>query len=161
MRASILVAVILFVSASANAQSVATPSTTQVTAAAANPCRPFDSPPDVVVTMRDGQSLRGTLLCLGDEVELATQGQLSRTPMSMVKRIAEPRDPVWDGPVVGAALGGLIWALCRGNCDDGYMLRATVDYALVGLVMDAAMSNNKTIYKANLRSPALAFRFRF
>ncbi len=160
MRTSILLMVILFLSAPVHAQSTSTEATPPI-AASVDQCRRFDSPPAVVVTMRDGKSLRGTLMCIGDEVELATQGQLSRTPLSEVKRIAEPRDPIWEGPVVGAAIGGLIWALCGGGCDNGYMLRATVDYALVGLVMDAAMSNNKTIYKANLRSPALAFRFRF
>ncbi len=63
--------------------------------------------------------------------------------------------------MVGAALGGLFWALCGSGCDTGYMLRATADYALIGLVVDAATSNNKTFYKMNVRSPGLSFRVRF
>jgi hypothetical protein len=55
----------------------------------------------------------------------------------------------------------LTWAFCGGGCDSGYMLKATGYYTMLGLVVDAAKSNNKTIYKANLRSPGLSFRFRF
>jgi CheY-like chemotaxis protein len=95
-------------------------------------------------------------------VELASGGKLSRTPLEAVAKIAEPRDPVWEGPVVGAALGGLFWALCGSGCDAGYMLRATADYALIGLVLDAATSTNKTIYKGGAGArPSLSFRFRF
>jgi hypothetical protein len=111
--------------------------------------------------MVDGSRLHGTLTCLGDNVELASGGKLSRMPLAGVARIAEPRDPVWEGPAVGAALGALFWALCGSGCDNGYMLRATGEYALLGLVIDAATSNNKTIYKTNARSPALSFRVRF
>ena len=160
MRKSILLMVILSLSASAHAQSTGTEATAP-TAASVDRCRRFDSPPDVVVTLRDGQSWRGTLMCLGDEVEVATRGQLSRTPLSEVKQIAEPRDPIWEGPVIGAAAGALIWAVCGGDCDSGEMLRTTAYYTIFGLVMDALISHNKTIYKANLRSPAVALRFRF
>jgi hypothetical protein len=147
----------LLVSAPAWAQSTAQAGAPQP---ASRECQPFDTPPFVNVTLRDGHRLRGTLTCLGNDAELVTDGKLSRTPLTDVVKIAEPRDPVWEGPVVGAALGAIFWALCGSGCDNGYMLRATADYALLGLVIDAATSNNKTIYKAN-RSPALAVRFRF
>jgi hypothetical protein len=159
MRTRILVMVILSLSAPLHAQSTTT-DVIPANAALVDRCRRFDSPPSVVVTMRDGTSLVGTLMCLGDEVELASGGKLSRTPLEAVAKIAEPRDPVWEGPVVGAALGGLFWALCGSGCDAGYMLRATADYALIGLVVDAATSSNKTIYKGGAR-PSLSFRFRF
>jgi hypothetical protein len=110
--------------------------------------------------MRDGTRLRGTLTCLGADAELAIGGKLSRLPLVDVKKIAEPRDPVWEGPFVGAALGAVFWALCGSGCDSGEMARATAYYTLIGLVVDTATSNNKTIYKAT-RSPALSFRVRF
>lgn len=159
MRTSMLTLTILLVGAPAWAQSATSDAASQ--APATRQCRPFDAPPFVVVTMRDGHKLHGTLTCLGDDAELASGGKLSRTPLEAVAKIAEPRDPVWEGPVVGAALGGLFWALCGSGCDTGYMLRATADYALIGLVVDAATSNNKTIYKMNVRSPGLSFRVRF
>jgi hypothetical protein len=151
---------ILAAGAPLRAQTAAADQPSSAITAAGAPCRPYDTPPFVVVTMRDGRRLRGTLMCLGDHVELASGGKLSRTPLEAVAKIAEPRDPVWEGPVVGAALGGLFWALCGSGCDTGYMLRATADYALIGLVVDAATSNNKTIYKGGAR-PSLSFRFRF
>lgn len=123
-------------------------------------CRPFDAPPLVTMKLRTGQTLRGTLTCLGDEAELAAGGNLSRIPLTDILKIAEPRDPVWNGPVIGAGLGVLFWALCDGHCDNAYMARATVYYALIGLVLDAAVSSNKTIY-AGTRGPALSFRVRF
>ena len=123
-------------------------------------CRPFDKPPLVNVQMRDGRTLRATLTCLGAEAELVTNGTLSRTPIAAIAKISEPRDAVWDGPVIGAGFGVLMWALCGSGCDAGYMARATADYALLGLVIDAATSQNKTIYKA-ARAPALSFRLRF
>ncbi len=103
MRTSILAMVILPLSAPLHAQSTS-PDVIPAKAAPVDRCRRFDSPPAVVVTMRDGQRLRGTLMCLGDEVELD---------------------------------------------------------ALLGLVIDAATSSNKTIYKANIRSPAISLRLRF
>jgi hypothetical protein len=152
--------VILVCGAPAGAQTAAADNPPATTTAAAASCRPFDTPPFVIVTMRDGSRLRGTMLCLGSDVELATGGKLSRTPLDVVAKISEPRDPIWEGPVVGAALGGLFWALCGSGCDAGYMLRATADYALIGLVMDATTSNNKTFYKGGPR-PSLSFRVRF
>jgi len=157
MRRALMMLMILIAGAPAWAQS-AQPNSAPL---AASDCRPFDAPPFVVVTTRDGQKLRGTLTCLGNDAELVSEGKLSRTPLADVAKIAEPRDPVWEGPVIGAGLGALMWALCGGGCDNGYMARATLDYALLGLVIDAASSNNKTIYRANLRSPALSFRVRF
>ena len=154
MRRLFLVPVLVALAAPAFAQSTPTP--VPVTAE----CRPFDKPPLVNVQMRDGRTLRATLTCLGAEAELVTNGRLSRTPIADIAKISEPRDAVWDGPVIGAGLGVLMWALCGSGCDAGYMARATVDYALLGLVIDAATSQNKTIYKAG-RAPALSFRVRF
>jgi hypothetical protein len=157
MRAINLAIVILLLAAPLHAQSrtADAPLTPSV-----ERCRPFDAPPFVIMTLRDGRKLRGTLTCLGDEAELASEGKLSRTSLTTVAKIAEPRDPIWDGPVIGAGFGALMWAICGRGCDGAYMARATVDYALMGLVIDAATSHNKTIYKAS-RSPALSFRIRF
>jgi hypothetical protein len=157
MRRLLLLLVLVGLATPAFAQ---TTPTTGSPNAAAGECRPFDEPPLVIVTLRDGRKLRGTLTCLGNEAELASEGKLSRTPLASVAKIAEPRDPVWDGPVIGAGLGLLMWAICGSGCDHAYMARATADYALMGLVLDAATAKNKTIYKAS-RAPALSFSVRF
>ena len=157
MRRFLLLPVLLGLATPAFAQ------TTQTTTSqnpAVSQCRPFDEPPLVIVTLRDGRKLRATLTCLGQDAEFVSNGNLSRTPLASIAKIAEPRDPVWEGPVIGAGVGALMWAICGRGCDSAYMARATVDYALLGLVIDAATSNNKTIYKAS-RGPALSFRIRF
>jgi hypothetical protein len=128
-------------------------------APAARDCRPFNTPPLVNVTMRDGRRVRGTLTCFGNEAELLTEGKLSRLPLDAIAKIAEPRDPVWEGPVIGAAVGAGLWAFCGTGCDNAHMARATVVSALVGLAIDAVSSRNKTIYKG--RSPAIGFSLRF
>ena len=150
----------LFAGAPVNAQTATTEPAAPATSPAGTACRRFDTPPLVIVTMRNGSRLRGTLTCLGDELELATGGRLSRTPLEAVAKIAEPRDSMWDGAVIGAGVGAFVWALCGRDCDSGYMARATLDYALLGLVIDAATRHNKTIYTGNAR-PALSFRVRF
>ena len=152
-----VVLVALPLSAPLHAQS---PTTNVPPADTVDRCRPFDAPPLVVVTMRDGDRLHGTLTCLGSYAELVTEGKLTRTPLADVTKIAEPRDSIWNGPFIGAGFGALMWALCGRDCDSGYMARATLDYALLGLVVDAASSHNKTIYKA-ARGPGLSFRVRF
>ena len=126
----------------------------------ASACRPFDAPPLVNVRLRDGSTLRGTLTCLGAYAELLSEGTLSRTALSGVTRITEPKDPLWNGAAIGATLGALIWLSCGGDCDGAVMTRLTAEYALVGLVLDSAITNNKTIYKA-ARRPTVSFRLRF
>ena len=153
-------AVILVVGAPARAQTAAVDDPPSAITPAAAPCRAYDTPPFV-----DCHHARRKPAARNADVPwrprgAASGGKLSRTPLEAVAKIAEPRDPVWEGPVVGAALGGLFWALCGSGCDAGYMLRATADYALIGLVLDAATSNNKTIYKGGPR-PSLSFRVRF
>ena len=154
MRRLFLLPVLFALATPAFAQSISSP------VPVGSECRPFDKPPLVNVQMRDGRTLHATLTCLGAEAELVTNGNVSRTPIADIAKISEPRDAIWDGPVIGAGLGVLMWALCGSGCDAGYMARATVDYALLGLVIDAATSKNETIYKA-ARAPALVFRLRF
>jgi hypothetical protein len=154
MRRLLLLSVLVALATPAFAQE------TQTSTPTVRQCRPFDEPPLVVVTLRDGRKFRATLTCLGENAELVSDGKLLQTPLASVAKIAEPRDPVWDGPAIGAGLGLLMWAICGSGCDHAYMARATADYALMGLVIDAATSHNKTIYKA-ARAPALSFRFRF
>lgn len=86
MRAAVLFAVSIGVAAPLHAQ---TPQAT---------CQSLLLPPAVVVTMHTGPSLRGTLLCVGDEISLAADGRVSRYALRDIARISTPRDPVWDAP---------------------------------------------------------------
>ena len=109
-------------------------------------------------------TLRGTLFCLSiDEVMLLQEGTLVRTPLSAVKRIATPADPVWDGALKGASVVLAIWGISCGFCGDhpGPMLRIVGGYALAGAAFDALQTNSKTIYSGGGRSAALGWRVTF
>ena len=43
----------------------------------------------------------------------------------------------------------------------GYMLRATADYALIGLVLDAATKQQQDVLQRRPLDPSLSFRVRF
>ena len=155
-------AVILVVGAPAGAQTAAADDPPTTSYAAAASCRPFDTPPFVIVTMRDGSAAaRNDVVPWRRCRSWRSGGKLSRTPLDVVEKIAEPRDPIWEGPVVGAALGGLFWALCGSDCDAGYMLRATAGlcaYRARPGCCNQQQQDEST--KAALR-PSLSFRVRF
>jgi len=82
MRAALCSLVVLFLAAPAFAQ------------VAPHPCSRILVEGRVDVETTTG-TLRGTLFCLSiDEVMLLQEGTLVRTPLSAVKRIATPADPV-------------------------------------------------------------------
>lgn len=110
-------------------------------------------------------TIRGTLYCLSpDEVSILRDGMLVTTPLSQVKRVVKPADPVWDGAVKGAAVVLTMWGVSCGFCDAGpgnrYIWRAVGGYALLGATIDALQPHRKTIY-AGRTPPPLNVRVRF
>ena len=96
-------------------------------------------------------TIRGTLYCLSpSEVSILRDGMIVTTPLSRVKRVAKPADPVWDGAVKGAAVVLAMWGVSCGFCDAGpgnpYIWRAVGGYALLGATIDALQPHRKTIY---------------
>jgi hypothetical protein len=151
MRVLLTVAVLLGVSGSAFAQQSATfgGSTT---------CWPLTTRDRVVVHVDDGPARTGTLLCMGPEdIVLTGSGTLS---LSTIKKIEKPRDGTLDGMLKGAAVGLIIVALCAGECEGEYVLRATLGYAAIGAIIDGLQGNNTTIYRREPRA-AVGFRMRF
>jgi len=119
------------------------------------------SPVRVTVTTTAGPSIQGTLLCLtGTEVVLTTDGQLSTTPLSTVRRIDTRADPAWDGAVKGAIIPLIMWAVFCHNCDAEPMLRAVAGYAAIGAVWDSLDTNQKRLYSGR-PAAAVAWRLRF
>lgn len=151
MRAALCSLVLLFLAAPAFAQ------------VAPHACSRIQVAGRVDVETTTG-TLRGTLFCLSvDEVMLLQEGTLVRTPLSAVKRIRTPADPVWDGALKGASIVLAIWGISCGFCGDdpGPVLRFVGGYALVGATLDALQSNSKTIYSGGGRSAALGWRVTF
>ena len=110
-----------------------------------------------------GPSIRGTLLCISsDEVVMARDGTIVRTPLDTVRRIHTPADRVWDGALVGAAIPLILAAiLCDGYCDAGSVLKVAGTYGLIGLTVDAIDSHQKTIYARSRPRASIAWRVRF
>jgi hypothetical protein len=152
MRILLSVVLLLGVTGSAFAQQ------TTGTIAGSPGCWPVTSRDRVVVRMDDGPARTGTLLCMGpEEIVLTGSGTL---PLSKILKIEKPRDSTLDGMLKGAAVGLIIAALCAGECEAEYVVRATLGYAAIGGAIDALQGNNKTIYR---REPvaAVAWRVRF
>ena len=120
-------------------------------------CHPV-SPVRVSVTTAGGPALEGTLLCLtGSEVVLATDGRVTSTLLTDVRRIDTQPDPAWDGAVKGAVLPLIMWAIFCHDCDAGPMLRAAAGYAAIGAIWDSLDTNRTRIYD---RRPAAGIRWR-
>ena len=134
-------------------------------AAAQEPsCHPISPTDRVVVTMNDGSSVRGTLLCLSDEaVRLASDGQTTDTLLAGIRRIETRADRVWDGAVKGAAIPFFLWAVFCHGCEGGgeFFFKSAITYSLIGLTWDALDANTKTIYTRPSRSASLAWHVRF
>jgi hypothetical protein len=116
----------------------------------------------VVVRKNDGTERRGTLVCLSlGEVVLAAPGASWIEPMSGVRQIIKPADPIWDGALKGLALGAFIALACGSECPADEMLRATFIYVTIGTVIDASDSHREVLYGAARHRLALAGRIRF
>lgn len=152
MRVLLTIALLLGVTGSAFAQQGA------ATIAGSSGCWPVTSRDRVVVHIDDGPARTGTLLCMGpEEIMLTGSGTL---PLSKIQKIAKLRDSTFDGMLKGAAVGLIIVALCAGECEGEYVLRATLGYAAIGATIDALQGNNKTIYRREPRA-AVAWHVRF
>lgn len=127
------------------------------------PCHPVSPTDRVIVTTANGESLRGTLLCLTDDaVRLARDGRTTETPLSEIRRIDTQADPAWDGAVKGAAIPLIIWAIFSHDADSlPTFLRGAAAYAVIGGTWDALQTNRKTIYVGTGRSASFAWRMRF
>jgi hypothetical protein len=127
------------------------------------PCHPVSPTDRVVVTTANGESVRGTLLCLSDDaVRLLRDGHTTETPLSEIRRIETQADPAWDGAVKGAAIPLIIWAIFSHDADSlPVVLRGAAAYGVIGGTWDALQTNRKTIYAGTGRSASFAWRVRF
>jgi hypothetical protein len=125
---------------------------------------------DRVVVADDGPPIRGRLAEVTSDwlvLESATRGKLVRMPFKAVQRIDRIGDPLWNGTLIGAGIGGggALVAMARacsnsGCADTSSSLdpRITLLGALmgagVGALVDALIGRPKTIYRAGVAQPA-------
>jgi len=139
---------------------IGSPAWAQSSAEPRSPCVPSSHIDKVVVTMADGKTLRGSLLCLGvDGLMLAEKTAVNRFRLDEVWKVRKAADPLWDGALKGAAFGllPLIFG-CPAEC----VLRSTAAYGLLGLAIDSIDTNRDTIYgSSGLPHGSAGFRVRF
>ena len=120
--------------------------------------RAQDAPPEgveqVLVRREGGDELRGQLLRLGPEtLTLLVEGQRIDLPISSVVRMDSGGDPVRNGALIGALIGG---GFCALVCGQGVGSAAEVPMAVlvsavfwggVGAGIDAMIPGRTTIYR--------------
>jgi hypothetical protein len=148
--ASMLLAILLTGGVSASAQEID------------NQCHAISPSEKVIVTKTEGHDIRGTLLCMSErEVVIAEQGQVSRYPLENIQRIRKPRDPVWNGAAIGAAIPLIFWAVLCHECGAEPMLKASLTYGLIGLTVDALRTGPRDVYTGGGPKASVAWRVRF
>jgi hypothetical protein len=125
-------------------------------------CHPISPSESVIVTRTEGDDIKGMLLCISQrEVVIAEQGQVSRYPLEHIQRIRKPRDPVWNGAAIGAAIPLIFWAVLCHECNAEPMLKASLTYGLIGLTVDALRTGPRDVYAGPGKSASFAWRIRF
>lgn len=118
-----------------------------------------------------GDELRGHVLRLEhDTMTLLVEGQRVTLPMSSVTRIDTPGDPVRNGALIGAIIGGTWCALVCGQALDssgalpiGVVINAAF-WGGIGAGIDALIPGRKTIYRRPPGASAharISYRVRF
>jgi len=111
---------------------------------------------EMIITMTSGDVIRGNYQEVGEQELLMTVEGASRSlPKSGIAKIttAERRTgPLWNGPVIGAAVGGglagLAAARLEGDGAAGAIAICALIGAGIGLGLDAAYQTRITLYKA-------------
>jgi hypothetical protein len=158
----VLVTLVLCVFVSGQALAQEPPVTRTTESAVDRDCLSVSPTSQVVVDTSGGQTVRGTLMCLSENgAWLMQDGRLSQIPLDGIRRIQTTADPVWDGAVKGAVIPLIIWAVLCHDCSAEPMLRSSLAYGLIGLVVDGLDSNRKTLYRGGGRSVSVGWTFSF
>jgi hypothetical protein len=121
--------------------------------ASAEPCGPGGplfavAPGSVKITLRSGNTLKSTILCVGaDTIVLSDGRRIRQLPLADVVRIVKPRDSVVNGFFVGALVGVLLAGLSGGGGEaepEGVVLA----FGAFGAVIDAFRGSSWTVYTA-------------
>jgi hypothetical protein len=127
----------------------------------------------VIVERASTGELRGHLLELGPEtLTLLVDGQRLSLPLAEVLRVDSGNDPVRNGAVIGAIVGGAWCALVCGQALDGPgalpvgVAINAVFFAGIGAGIDAMIPGRNTIYRrapptSASRRAAVSYRLRF
>ena len=127
--------------------------------AAAQEAKPRDLARVFVQVADQGEEMAGHLLSLGPSgVTLLVDGVRRQVPLESVLRVQTRGDSLWNGALIGAAVGAVAFALVASEYGDAVIpgaLLGTALYASVGASVDALIPGRTTIYR---KTPRDAFR---
>ena len=137
--------------------------------ASAGPCGPGGplfaaAPGSVKVTLRGGNTLKATILCVGPDTIVLSDGmRIREMPLADVVRIVKPRDSVVNGFFVGALVGVLLAGLSGGG-GEAEAEEIVLGLGAFGAVIDAFHGSSWTVYTAPsvaTSRPSVQWRVRF
>ncbi len=113
-------------------------------------------PGQVNVTLRAGTTLKATLVCVGADTLVMTDGARTRhVPLVDVLRIVKPRDSIANGFLIGAGVGLVLAAGTYGGeasygsrSESSYVLEGALTLGAIGAVIDALHGSSWTVYSA-------------
>ena len=141
--------------------------------AAAQEARPRDLARVFVQVADQGEEMAGHLLDLGPSgVTLLVDGVRREVPLESVLRVQTRGDSLWNGTLIGAAVGAVVFALVASEYGDAVYpgaLLGTALYASVGASVDALIPGRTTLYRKTPRdalrsgvpAAAIAMKIRF
>lgn len=128
---------------------------------------------DVFVRSTDGVEVRAQLLDLGPSaLSLFVDGTRRDIPLDAVDRIQTRGDGVWNGALIGAAIGAGLFGMAAaeyGGQVVPLVIGAAIGYGLLGAGVDAMIPGRTTIYskppsegtRTRDKRTGLAFRIGF
>jgi len=109
---------------------------------------PLPNVEEIFVRGMNGVEIQGRLIDLGrGAVSLLVDGTRRDIPIDAIATIQRRGDSVWNGALIGAAIGAGLWGIAAANGADVVPLvfGAAVGYGLLGAGLDAMYSGRTTI----------------
>jgi hypothetical protein len=128
-------------------------------------------PGRVKVTLRVGETLKGTILCVNrDTIILSDGSRIRQVPLGDVVKIVKPRDSILNGFAIGAGVGLILFSGgpgesryapgCRPGDEDKAMLRAALVLGGIGAALDALKGSSWTVYSLPSITPHATLQWR-
>jgi hypothetical protein len=123
--------------------------------AAAQEAQPRDLGRVFVQVAGQGEEMAGHLLDLGPSgITLLVDGVRREVPLESVLRVQTRGDSLWNGTLIGAAIGAVVFALVASEYGDAVYpgaLLGTALYASLGASVDALIPGRTTLYRKTPR----------
>jgi hypothetical protein len=113
---------------------------------------------NIRVRLTDGRQIKGSVFEVTDsELTIGAKGNKELIPVSRIQEVSRRhRDPLWNGLLVGAAVGMLLGAASKAandcdpnECGEKYAVPGGLAFgAAVGIALDALWQQKQVLYRA-------------